>query len=246
MYSLIATVSVFVATFLAEYIAKHEKLKLKNNIWEIILMVMLFGVIGARLYHTIDYFEYYKTDPIQILNFRAGGLAIYGGLIGGFIGAIISSKVYAFSLYKFLDLVSIVLPLGQSIGRWGNFFNFELYGKPYNGILKLYIPNFARQSGFENTSYYHPLFLYESVLNLLLFFIIFAFWKKEKVKIGSLNFLYSYVLGYGLIRYTLEPLRINAWVFNNLNVAQLISFILICIGCFGLLSNKILLLKNKK
>ena len=84
MYSLIATVSVFVATFLAEYIAKHEKLKLKNNIWEIILMVMLFGVIGARLYHVIDFFEYYKTNPIQILNFRAGGLAIYGGVIRGF------------------------------------------------------------------------------------------------------------------------------------------------------------------
>jgi len=246
MYSLIATIAVFTSTFLAEYISIHEKLKFKDKIWMVVLMVMLFGVIGARGYHVVDFIDYYKANPIQILNFRAGGIAIYGGLIGGLVGAIVASKVYKFKLFKFLDLISIVLPLGQSIGRWGNYFNFELYGKPYNGLLKIYVPNGYRQVGFENISYYHPLFLYESLLSLLLFLLLFIIWKSKKAKIGTNTFLYIYILGYGLIRYTLEPMRINAWAYNGFDIASLISLFFILVGILGLICNKYCVKFNKK
>lgn len=234
MYSLIATLSVFVSAYLAEYIARREKLKFADRLWEIILMVLLFGVIGARIYHVVDLIDYYKLNPLQILNFRAGGLGIYGGLIGGFIGTYIASKIFTFNFNKILDLFAIVLPLGQAVARWGNYFNFELYGKPYNGLLRLYIPSVYRKSGFENISYYHPLFLYESALSILLFLIVFYCYKKSKFKIGSKNFFYLYILGYGIIRYTLESLRINPWVWNNINIATLVSLCLITIGSIGL------------
>lgn len=245
MYSLIATIAVFTSTYLAEYIAKRDKLKLLNRLWEIILMVLLFGVIGARIYHVIDFFEYYKASFLQILNFRAGGLALFGGFIGGLVGTLVASKIYNFKLSKFLDLISIVLPIGQSIGRWGNYFNNELYGKPYNGTLKLYIPNAFRTEEFKNVAYYHPLFLYESVLDLALFFILFIIWKQKRIKIGNLGFLYIYIFGYGLIRYTLEPLRINAWEYNNINIASVISLILVFVGIIGLLISRFKLLKRK-
>ena len=245
MYSLIATISIFTSTYLAEYIAKKEKLKFSDRLWEITLMVLLLGVIGARLYHVIDFFEFYKANPLQIFNFRAGGLALYGGLIGGLLGGFVASKIYSFRLAKFLDLMVIVLPLGQAIGRWGNYFNYELYGKPYQGFLKLYIPIAHRQNGFEQIAYYHPLFFYESFLNLLLFFVLYFLWTKKKFKIGSLNLLYIYIFGYGLIRYTLEPLRINTWAFSGASVASMISILFVLVGVIGFFSN-ILIMKGEK
>jgi len=246
MYSLIAAISVFITTTLAEYIATKNKLNIKDKIWQVILMVILFGIIGARAYHVIDFYPYYQANPILILNFRAGGLGIYGGLIGGLIGVFVASKIYIFSTKQFLDLVSIVLPLGQSIGRWGNYFNFELYGKPYNGIFKIFVPNAYRVAGLENISYYHPIFFYESFLNILLFALMFILWKKKIVKIGSMIYLYLYILGYGLIRYTLEPLRINAWEYKNINVATGISLMFIFIGIIGLIISSKNLRKVKR
>ena len=153
-------------------------------------------LVGARLYHVVDQWSYYSQNLFQIFNTQGGGLGIYGALIGGFIFLFIFSKIYKVSLQKITDSIAPIFPLCQSIGRFGNFINGEI-----------------------------PIWWLESLLCLILFFIIQKF--KSKISPSGL-----YLLGYGLIRLITEHFRIDTWVINNLKVANLVSLIFVILGLF--------------
>ena len=134
---------------------------------DMLLYAVFFALVGARLYYVIFKWDYYGKNLLQILNLRQGGLAIYGGIIGAFTTVYFFAKKRKLSWLQMLDTACPGLAAGQVIGRWGNFFNVEAYGSITSNIFRMGI--------IENgkTIYVHPTFLYESIMNSILFVILF-------------------------------------------------------------------------
>ena len=209
--------------------------KNEDTLWGVSLWALILGIIGARIYHVIDYMEYYSRFPIEIFKIWEGGMGIWGAIAGGILGTTLYLKRENEKLLPWLDIISIVMPLGQAIGRWGNFFNKEIFGLPTKLPWGLYIPYENRPEKYFSYQRFHPLFFYESVLNILLFFVLFKLYK-SKVNIWPAGvFLSLYLFGYALIRFLLEYLRINPWTIVIaeglvLNVSQCISILVLSVS----------------
>lgn len=188
--------------------------------------VLAGGVIGARIYHVLDYWEIYSAHLPQIFNLGSGGLGIFGAIGGGGIGVWIYCRVKGKSVLDLWDSLAIGVPLSQGIGRWGNFFNQEGFGGPTELPWKIYIPPELRPDIYVENSYFHPVFLYESVLNL----VLFLFMLKVINKRGGMGLSGIYLIGYGTIRFIVEFLRIDTWSYGGLKVAWLLSVLAIVAG----------------
>lgn len=188
-----------------------------DSILELMIRIIPVSIISARLYYVLFKFDYYIQNPIEILNIRNGGLAIYGGIIGGVIAILIYCRKSGINILNMLDYIVPYLALGQAIGRWGNFFNGEAYGIQTNSIFRMGI--------IENNSYIEvvPTFLYESICNFIIFIILYSTRNKRKYK-GQLTFLYLSL--YGLVRCIIEGIRIDSLMLGSLRISQLISAIL--------------------
>lgn len=184
-------------------------------LWDMGSYVLLFGIAGARIYHVVDYRQYYLAHPENILRIWNGGLGIWGAVIGGLLAIYFYSRIKREGFWENTDMISTVLPLGQAVGRWGNFFNSEIYGKPTSLPWAL--------NGL------HPLFFYESLLNFVLFLVLVKI-SRAKSRNGKITAVY--LIGYGLIRFFLEFLRVNPWTVYGLNVAQMISILSIVFAIF--------------
>lgn len=185
-------------------------------------------VIGARLYFVIFKLNYYLNHPLQIIAIWKGGLAIHGAIIGGLIVLIILAKRRKLSFLKIVDLMAPALILGQAIGRWGNFINQEAYGGTVSKQFINRFPDFIQNQMYIEGSYHHPTFLYESIWNFLIFGLLIWLSKKEFSKDGDIFF--TYFIGYSLGRFFIEDLRTDSLMFLNMQVAQLISVIMIIFG----------------
>ena len=150
------------------------------------------------------------------------------------------SKYRNINAFKYLDIMALVMPLCQAIGRFGNYFNQEAYGFPTNSFIKLYVSPINRNELYSNNEYFHPTFLYESILNLFLFvFLNLLFFKNKKLKQGS--YLFLYLTGYSLIRIIVEFFRIdNILSINNIAIAHVISFIVLIVSVlmYFIINNK--------
>lgn len=219
MYGFLVSFGILSALLISEKIAKREKRNI-DLLWEMSFWVIIVGVIGARLYHVLDYLPYYLENPIKIFLIWHGGLGIIGGLLFGFLTSIIYLKIKRQDVMSWLDILVVGIPLAQAIGRWGNFFNKELYGIKTNLPWGIY----EKELGYR----VHPLFLYESLLNLILFFILL----KTKGRLGTRFFIY--LAGYSVIRFFLEFLRDRTWIVYNLNVAQVISILILGVSTYFL------------
>ncbi|MBP3880854.1 MAG: prolipoprotein diacylglyceryl transferase [Lachnospiraceae bacterium] len=185
-------------------------------IWDLAAPLLIFGIMGARIYYVIFMWDFYKDDPIQILNLRGGGLAIYGGIIAGLLTIYIFCKVRKQKFPLILDFVMYGLLVGQIMGRWGNFFNREVFGEYTNNLLAMRIPvSMVRERDIsasiaahmaEGTNYIqvHPTFLYEGMWNLaiLVFLLLYLEHKKFDGEIALL-----YFAGYGIGRALIESIR---------------------------------------
>ena len=185
-------------------------------IWDLAAPLLIFGIMGARIYYVIFMWDFYKDDPIQILNLRGGGLAIYGGIIAGLLTIYIFCKVRKQKFPLILDFVMYGLLVGQIMGRWGNFFNREVFGEYTNNLLAMRIPvSMVREQDIsasiaahmaEGTNYIqvHPTFLYEGMWNLaiLIFLLLYLEHKKFDGEIALL-----YFAGYGIGRALIESIR---------------------------------------
>lgn len=214
MYGLLISASILISALFLEKKLKNDGKDL-NIFWGLVFWSILSGIIGARLYHVIDYYDHYKDNVLQIFQIWYGGLGIIGGIVSGLIGATIYLKIKKQNILEWLDWGFLVMPFIQAVSRWGNFFNQELYGKPTTLPWGIYITS-------ENAKF-HPLFLYESLLNIGLFVFLWIIHNKKKN--GLVTF--TYLIGYFGIRLVLEEFRLNPWKINGLNVAQLISILII-------------------
>lgn len=236
-YGVIMALAIAIATLFADWLGvKYFELK-KETIIDLAPYLIIFGLIGARLYYCVMDYGFYMRFPTEIIAIRHGGISIHGAIMGGFAGLLIYAVRHKVSVKKLCDVCSIGLALGQSIGRWGNFFNSEAYGLPTNLPWKLYIAPQYRQIPFQDISYYHPAFLYESVLDLLIFIILlFICVNKKFCKDGNLAL--AYLVLYSIARIFVESIRIDSirYIFG-IPVAIVISFGIIFLACIMLFFN---------
>ena len=195
---------------------------------ETLLFAIIFGIVGARLYYVIFNLKYYLVNPLQILNLRDGGLALYGGLIAGILVVFKVCKLYKEDPINFLDYIAPFVALAQSIGRWGNFFNIEAYGYETNSFLRMRL--FVQESFIE----VHPVFLYESIANLVIF-IILRFLQSRRKYEGQI--FYGYLLLYSATRMLLEPLRTDSLMLFNVRISEVLSIFIFVFVIF-ILSRK--------
>ena len=188
-----------------------------------VLFIVPFAIICARLYYCIFSWKDYADDPIRILYIWKGGLAIYGGVIGAAIGIVVFSLVKKIKVGAVLDLTSIGFLIGQSIGRWGNFFNREAFGAETDSFLRMGLTH--KITG--EITYFHPTFLYESLWNAAGFVLLHFLSKKRKFD-GQIAL--GYLAWYGLGRTFIEGLRLDSLYWGNFRVSQLLAAITCFIG----------------
>ncbi len=194
--------------------------------------MVIFCILGARLYYCLFNLDYYGTNPVAILKIWEGGLAIHGGIIAGILCIYFYCKKKHLSMLELLDIFAPALVLGQAIGRWGNFFNSEAYGPKttLENLKGLHIPNFVINGMKIDGFYHHPTFFYESVGCLIIFIILLIIRNNKKIKEGQVAAIYLVL--YGTIRFFIESLRQDSLMLLNLKVAQLISILMILIGLY--------------
>lgn len=236
-YSICIFLSVLVSFFSMLFLVKKINPSLdKNVLFDFIPPLIIFSVIGARLYYVLLSADYFIKHPEMIFMVWYGGIAIHGAIIGGTLYGIYYFKKHKLSFFKYADPIALVHPLGQAIGRWGNFFNSEAFGLPVSVDfpLKLFVHFKYRPTEYINYDYFHPTFLYESILDLLVFGLLIFVYKKTANKIDGLTF-FSYILLYSVIRIPLEFLRLDTvYYLFNLPFPVLISIIGIFTGMAGI------------
>ena len=220
LYGLIIAFGLMLAVIYGCRRAKQFGLKV-DDITDGVLFIVPFAVLCARLYYCIFEWDQYKNNLLSIFYIWQGGLAIYGGVIGAAIGIIVFSKVKKVHVGAVLDLTALGFLIGQSIGRWGNFFNREAFGAETNNILRMGLLN--DYTGY--VTYYHPTFLYESLWNAAGFALLHFISKKRKYD-GQVALLY--VAWYGLGRTFIEGLRMDSLYWGNFRVSQMLA----AITCF--------------
>jgi phosphatidylglycerol:prolipoprotein diacylglycerol transferase len=211
-----------------------------HHIENLMLLLVPIGIIGARLYHVVLTWEYYRNNLFQIINIPAGGLAIHGAIIACAFTVIIYTRIHRLNPLTLLDLGAPQILIGQFIGRWGNFFNQELYGKPTDLPWKIYISPENRLPQYYHYQYFHPTFLYESLLDLTFYLILFFLSKRVRDKPSGIVFG-GYLISYGLIRIITESIRIDSEYLFGIKFPIIVSSLFIVIGA-GLI---IYLLKHK-
>lgn len=221
----------------------------RDTVWDLLFWVLIPGFLGARLYYVFiqsprgpDGLERYLADPAKILAIWEGGLHIFGGFLGGALGVIAFSRLRKTPLLVLGDAIALGLPLGQAVGRWANFINQELYGPPTTLPWGLRIDPAYRigpyrdLAAFPETTRFHPLFLYESLWNIVGFAILFAIWKRYGDRLRDGDILLMYLIWYPLGRFFIEFLRTDSWFFPGtpFNAVHILSLIAM-ISAIGLL-----------
>ncbi len=257
-YGLLIAISIYIGLNLSNKLAYHRKIS--NEIINDLLPILLISSIaGARLYYVILEWRNYSginfwgeinflgiSIPIPaLLEVWRGGIAIHGALIMGTISVLIFCFFRNENFWNVMDVLLPSVILGQSIGRWGNFFNNEAFGLPTNLPWKLFIPYSSRPDVFLEFNYFHPTFLYESIWNICVFAVLIILFRSNvrgfiKLPYGALTCIY--LIGYGSGRIWIESLRIDPlcigalppFCSGGIKIAQLISFLMICIGSFAL------------
>ena len=238
---------VVIGMMLGLMIMNREAKRLGENsekYWDMGVIMLMAGVLGARIFYVVFAWDRYKNDLLSIFNIRNGGLAIYGGIFGALLAVYIYGRVQKISFPRMLDCIAPGLLIGQVIGRWGNFFNREVFGGYTNNILAMQLPATVVRDSKEITQQMwdnvvnlggldfiqvHPTFLYEGLWNLGVFVIIWLYRKNKKFD-GEIFMMY--LVGYGLGRFWIEGVRTDQLLIpgTSLPVSQIISIGFVVLG----------------
>lgn len=214
-YGAIIALGLILAVVYATRRSKQFGIK-EDDVLDGVLYVTPFAILCARAYYCIFSWEHYADDPIRLLYIWEGGLAIYGGVLGAIIGVAVLCRIKHIKLPALLDLVALGFLIGQSIGRWGNFFNREAFGAETSSFLRMGLMN--RYTG--DVTYYHPTFFYESVWNAAGFLLLHHLSKKRQYD-GQIAL--GYAAWYGLGRAFIEGLRTDSLYWGPFRVSQLLA-----------------------
>lgn len=257
-YGIVIAFAMVCGYLLAAWQAKRTGQDLELYL-DLALWAIVFAVMGARIYYVVFSFGYYREHPAEILNLRGGGLAIYGGVIGGVLTTFVFAKIRKQSFLQLADTACAGLLIGQIIGRWGNFFNREAFGDYTDNLFAMQIPkadvrasdltdsllSHLMQVGGIEYIQVHPTFLYESLWNIGVLAVILLFTRKKQYH-GQLFLMY--LLGYGLGRVWIEGLRTDQLLLpgTSIAVSQLLSGILVLFAAAVLLRQAWVMRKAKE
>lgn len=230
-YGLLIVSGILLAATVAAWMAKRDR-KDPDHIWNALILVVALAVIFARAWHVlfpsinaVRDTQWYLSNFFDLnegpLVIWSGGLSIFGAVLGGVLGIVIYAYRHKLDTLAWLDIGAVVVPLGQAIGRWGNYVNEELYGTPTDLPWGLKITN--PLPGYGPDTRFHPIFLYESLWNLLVFGTLLAVWLRFRDRLKKGDFVLLYLVLYSLARFLLEYLRIDVTLAGGVNVSQATS-----------------------
>jgi phosphatidylglycerol---prolipoprotein diacylglyceryl transferase len=233
-YGIMIMVGVVTASLLARAEAKRRGLD-PEIIWDMLFWLVIAGIVGARIWHILTpppsmiaqgiTTQYYLSHPLAMIDIRNGGLGIPGAVLGGVLALWVYTRWKKLKIAIWLDVMAPGLALAQAIGRWGNFFNQELYGAPTNLPWKLFIDPVHRLPGFQDIAYYHPLFLYEMLWNLANMAILLWLSRRFADRLKSGDIFLGYLVIYPIGRFLLDFLRLDASRLAGINANQTLSAI---------------------
>jgi phosphatidylglycerol:prolipoprotein diacylglycerol transferase len=226
-YGIITALSLVIGFIVAYFLARYRRQK-ADEILNFAPFAIIASVLCARLLHVLVNWSYYASNPLYIFAFRRGGLAIQGAMAGGIIALIIFCRVRKLDFWLWADIAAPGLLLGQAIGRWGNFFNQEAFGRPTNVPWAIYISPEYRPYNYTSYEYFHPTFFYESMANLILFIILFfmhRFYRNRPGKFPDGIILAMYLGLYAVYRTFIEAYRIDSTFFGPVKVVYIINLL---------------------
>lgn len=236
-YGLLVVTGIMLGATVAAYLAKRDD-ENPEIVWDMLLVAVIAGVIGARIEYVVTppHWSYYKDHLTEAFYLWQGGLRIYGAIIGGALSVAVFAWFREKNPFRLMDYAAPGMALGHAIGRWGNFINYELYGPPTTLPWGLDIPPVHRLPPFNDLGQYppstrfHPAFLYESLLDMLLCgLLVWAFLRlRDRLKPGDITI--GYVIGYSIIRYFMDFLRTDG------TSAQTLALILIGASLIALIA----------
>ncbi|MCO6449937.1 MAG: prolipoprotein diacylglyceryl transferase [Caldilineales bacterium] len=254
-YGVLIVGGAVLGALLAAQIAKWKG-RNPEHIWNMLIVILLFGIIGARLYHVFSRpaggfvgWDYYREHPIDIIAFWNGGfrgLGIYGGIVGGVLGVAVYTAWQKLNFLEWLDITIPGVLLAQAIGRWGNYVNQELYGPPTDLPWGISIDCTHRYGDFmcppvgtvAATARFHPTFLYESLWNFVGAGLAVLIIRRLNTRLRNGDILFFYLIWYPLGRFWIELFfRPDAWTLGALPTASAISLVSVVFGVGGILFN---------
>ncbi len=235
-YGLIMFCAIAAGIFVMRSIAKKYYKDVNTQILlDMLPPIILCAILGARLYYVFMDWEYFSSHISEIFALWHGGISIHGAILGGVLSGFVYTKIKKISFLKYADIFAYGLCIGQAIGRFGNYFNCEAFGKPCSiPFIKLFIPLQYRPYGYEDYEYFHPAFLYESLWDITVFCILFFVIRKiPRINDGVIFF--AYLILYSAGRIAIETCRLDS-VLNiaGIEIAHIASVLLILTGIAGL------------
>ena len=235
-YGLLIATAVLLGVSLSQYLAKRRHVD-PDLVGDLAIWLVVGAIPAARIYYVLFQWPEYAQHPESIVAIWQGGIAIHGAILGGIVAALIFTRLKRVSFWQMTDIVAPSLILGQAIGRWGNFFNSEAFGRPTNLPWKLFIPPERRPPEYLSNEYFHPTFFYESVWDLMVFGLLLTLFfrglkGRPRLKIGTISMVY--MVAYSLGRLWIEGLRTDSLMLGPLRIAQVVSLVSVAIGLFGL------------
>lgn len=241
-YGVIIAVGMILGISLIQHLARQSGQD-EDSYFNLSVLTMLVGILGARAYYVLFSWDYYGKHPLEIFDFRGGGLAIYGGIIAGVLFLCFYCRRKKMPVLRVLDTCIVGVPLGQAIGRWGNFFNREAFGEYTDSLTAMKLPLSAVYPGDVTETMMahavtegevtwiqvHPTFLYESVWNLCVFAALMYLTKRMNSRRQGMVFS-AYLILYGIGRFFIEGLRTDQLLFLGYPVSRLVSLVLIVLG----------------
>lgn len=197
----------------------------RDTVIDLAFWIIPFGLIGARLYYVIFQWEAFSADPITALYIWEGGLAIYGGVIGGFLAILLFARRRKCQPFMLTDMIVPGLSLAQAIGRWGNYFNMEAYGVAITDPTWQFFPVGVQIPGPSGYTWHMATFFYESVWDLAVFLVLWFIIRKRTNRHGITTLWYCLLYGFG--RFLIEGLRTDSLMSSDIRVSQLLSLILV-------------------
>ncbi len=251
-------VIIMLGAIMAAWLATVEAKRRGHNpdvVWDVMPWLLIAGIIGARIWHILTppasmvalgiTTQYYLTHPLDAINIRAGGLGIPGAVMGGALALWLYTRKKKLSFASWVDIIAPGLALAQGIGRWGNFINQELYGAPTDLPWAIFIEPSRRLSEYMDVAYYHPMFFYEFLWNIMNMTVLLVLGRKLKGKLFRGDIFLVYLIIYPLGRFLLEFIRLDPSNVGGMNANQTIMGI-IAISALTILVLKRTVLKDKQ
>jgi len=231
-YGILMATAIVVGLWLGHRRARREGLP-DDDIISVGQWAILAGLVGARLYEVVFNWDYYGRYPSKIIAVWEGGLAMHGGLIVGPLVGIWLAHRWNVPILRGIDIAAPSMVLGQAIGRWGNFFNEEAFGRPTDLPWKLYISPEHCPLGYAQYEYFHPTFLYESLWDFAVFLLLVG-WLRPRLAARPGALFFAYIGLYSVGRFAIEALRLDSFWLGPIRVPQLASVVGVLVAVVGM------------